>query len=490
MTASTINPRLTLDYMINAAENKYFDRKSSKIQPKDLIEHISGFANAEGGTLIIGISDKTRELEGIDSCGEDKINAFLSMPQECVPMPQYKEEFIDIENSKGCKDRILLLHIFMSIDRIIRTKNCSTFLRIGDKTREVKGEDLRNLEYSKSTRHYEDELNMDAEIADLEEDLLRQYKNILGALDIPVDQILRARGFIKKDNSGRSRLTNAAVLLFAKNITQFYPNCRVRFIRYKGTAVQSGMEINILKDISIEHSLLHIIDETKKFISTQLREFTALNKYTGKFTNVPEYPEFAWQEGIVNAVTHREYGMQGAYIKVSMFDDRLEIQSPGKLPNIVTVENIRETRYSRNPRIARVLAEFGWVRELNEGVKRIYKDMQEFFLDAPVYSEPERTNVCLVLKNNILMRTIRQKNRAEEYIGSSSWNALDDLEKLILTYMSTRKDVTRAELARQTGKSGRTIALRLNNLLSLGLIKRNGHTNDPKQTYSLIFSTE
>ncbi|WP_462263087.1 ATP-binding protein [Desulfovibrio piger] len=166
------------------------------------------------------------------------------------------------------------------------------------------------------------------------------------------------------------------------------------------------------------------------------------------------------------------------------------MQSPGKLPNIVTVENIRETRYSRNPRIARVLAEFGWVRELNEGVKRIYKDMQEFFLDAPVYSEPERTNVCLVLKNNILMRTIRQKNRAEEYIGSSSWNALDDLEKLILTYMSTRKDVTRAELARQTGKSGRTIALRLNNLLSLGLIKRNGHTNDPKQTYSLIFSTE
>ena len=67
--------------------------------------------------------------------------------------------------------------------------------------------------------------------------------------------------------------------------------------------------------------------------------------------------------------------MTGSYIKVSMFDDRLEILSPGKLPSIVTIDNIRDTRFSRNPRIARVLTEFGWVRELNEGVKRIYEDM-------------------------------------------------------------------------------------------------------------------
>ncbi len=82
----------------------------------------------------------------------------------------------------------------------------------------------------------------------------------------------------------------------------------------------------------------------------------------------------------MNAVTHREYGMTGSYIKVSMFDDRLEILSPGKLPSIVTIDNIRDTRFSRNPRIARVLTEFGWVRELNEGVKRIYEDMEDFFL--------------------------------------------------------------------------------------------------------------
>ena len=70
-----------------------------------------------------------------------------------------------------------------------------------------------------------------------------------------------------------------------------------------------------------------------------------------------------------------------------MFDDRLEIYSPGKLPNIVTVENIKHERFSRNPRIARTLTEFGWVREMNEGVKRIYSEMESYLLHEPKYTE-------------------------------------------------------------------------------------------------------
>lgn len=203
------------------------------------------------------------------------------------------------------------------------------------------------------------------------------------------------------------------------------------------------------------------------------------------FQIVPEYPEFAWLEGIVNAVAHREYGMSGSYIKIAMFDDRLEITSPGKLPNIVTVDNIRVTRYSRNPRIARVLTEFGWVRELNEGVKRIFEDMEEFFLEPPVYSEPEYS-VKLVLKNNIAMRTMRQSDRAVATLGEGMWAELDDLEKQILAYMAGRKHVKTAELVENTGKSTRTIGVRLNHLMELNIIKRNGAKNDPRQTYEML----
>ena len=262
-------------------------------------------------------------------------------------------------------------------------------------------------------------------------------------------------------------------------------NGHFRFLRYDGTFAQVGTQINIIRDTTIEEPLLKIIDKAKGFIASQLREFTMLNVQTGKFQNVPEYPEFAWQEGIVNAVTHREYAMSGSYIKVSMYDDRLEIESPGKLPNIVTVANIRETRYSRNPRISRVLNEFGWVRELNEGVKRIYSDMEAFFLDPPVYSEPDQM-VKLILKNNYVMRTLRQEGRTLQNIGAENWKMLDAVERSILSYMMNKGPAKRMELVRYTDKSTGTISNRLNHLIELGLVEARGRKNDPNRTYMIV----
>ena len=435
-------------------------------------------------TIVIGISDKTLEIEGIHQYGMDKVNEFIAIPKNgCKPMPQYNEEFLNVINSKGEEDQLLLLHIQPCVDQIVRTINDSTYLRIGDKTKELKGDDLRNLEYAKSTRHFEDEINRDASIEDLDEELISEYKEKLDASHLPTEQVLKARAFIKSQD-GNNYLTNAAVLLFAKNISQFYPNCRVRFVRYDGNSAQVGTRMNIIKDKNIECNILKLIDETRLFISSQLREFTALDPLTGKFKTVPEYPEFSWLEGIVNAVTHREYGMSGRYILVTMFDDRLEIKSPGKLPNIVTVDNIKDTRYARNPRISRVLTDFGWVRELNEGVKRIYSDMADFFLDEPEYSEPEYS-VKLILKNNIVMRNIRQESRLERIITPEIWQQLDELEKSILTYLASKKTVTRAELCTFTSKAPNTISARLNHLIRLNIIKRNGSKYDPKQTYEM-----
>lgn len=170
------------------------------------------------------------------------------------------------------------------------------------------------------------------------------------------------------------------------------PQARVRVLRYDGVKMETGERLNITKERSFCGPLPKVIQGAYELISSMLREFQFLGS-DGKFQTVPEYPEFAWFEGLVNAVTHRDYSFRGDYIRVSMFDDRLEIVSPGSLPNIVTLDNMRTTRYSRNPRIARTLVEFGWVRELNEGVKRIYTEMQDSLLNDPVYTEPGRAKV-------------------------------------------------------------------------------------------------
>ncbi|MCM1134891.1 MAG: putative DNA binding domain-containing protein [Clostridium sp.] len=484
MVKSSINPILTLEYMINEDKNKIFDRKSAQLKPSDIADEISAYANAEGGTIVFGISDKTRRLEGINAVGAEKINNFINAPMDCCnPTPEYQEEFLDIENAEGQADRLLLLHIYSSVDRVISTSNGSVFLRIGDRKRELKGDDLRKLEYSKGSRHYEDELNYDAKILDLDEELIKQYKEILGNPDIPTEQLLSSRGFMR-EQKGEKYLTNAAVLLFAQNIYQFYPNCRIRFVRYTGTSAGVGTQMNIIKDTNIEYPILKIVEEAKKFIAVQLREFTSLDAETGNFKTVDEYPPFAWTEGIVNAVAHREYAMEGKYIKVTMYDDRLEIESPGKLPNIVTVDNIRTTNFSRNPRMARVLADFGIVKELNEGVKRIYSDMADYFLDAPEYSEPSGQTVKSVLRNNIIARAMGQTESTEKKMAKY-WGKLDTIERDIVTIMGSRNCITATELSVMISKTRRTVNKKINHLLELKIIKMNGNKHDPALTYSL-----
>ena len=481
---SKVNPILTIGYLTTEHENKYFDRKSARIKPSDIAELISAFANAEGGTIVIGISDKRMSLEGINAVGEDKINSFINAPKDCCkPMPDYQEEFIDIVNENGENDRLLLLHIRASIDQIIRTTNDSTFLHIGDKTRELKGIDLRNLEYSKNTRHYEDECNTDAEIEDLDEKLIAEYKQRIGAEELSTSQVLKARGFIRKIH-GEEKLTNAAVLLFASTVTQFFSNCRIRFIRYDGTSAEVGTRMNIIKDVNIEEPLPRLIEKAKQFMSIQLREFTALDPKTGLFRTQPEYPEFAWLEGIVNAVTHREYALTGNYIRVTMYDDRLEILSPGRLPNLVTVNNIRETRFSRNPQIARVLTEFGLVRELNEGVKRIYADMAEQDLEAPIYTENEQS-VTLILKNNIAKRNVKHKGdnttqttqtttRTIQTTQTDAQTLNESTEEKILSLIQRNPRITQVQLARELSASINTVKYYIRKLSKEQVIKREG----------------
>lgn len=122
---------------------------------------------------------------------------------------------------------------------MVRISNDRTYLRIGDKSKEMLRENLRNLEYAKGFRHFEDEINQNATIEDLDENLINAYKKRIGAEEIETNQILAARGFIQ-NRGGNEYLTNAAVLLFAKNIMKFNMNCRIRFIRIDGWEMQVG----------------------------------------------------------------------------------------------------------------------------------------------------------------------------------------------------------------------------------------------------------
>lgn len=246
----------------------------------------------------------------------------------------------------------------------------------------------------------------------------------------------------------------------------------------------TGSTFNVVKDVTFEDALPILINKVRDFIRTQLREFQYLDD-NGQFQILPEYPEFAWFEGVVNAVTHRNYSVSGDYIRVMMFDNRLEIHSPGKLPNIVTVENIKHERFSRNPRIARILTEFGWVREMNEGVKRIYTEMESFFLHEPKYSE-SGNKVMLTLENNIVSRNLRVSDKiAQKY---DQFSDLNDDEKTILHIMYNTGEKMTTSLASEITNRSRNFASKLlRNLANKGILEWHGTSKqDRNQYYTLV----
>lgn len=460
-------------------ENHYFDRKSSRIDPENLARHICAFANAGGGKLVVGIEDDGRVTGfNIQKSREPKLFEQCNIT-ECTPAPEVSFSRMPVMSACGREDFILVIDVQPSPDRVIvRRKDSAVFLRQGDKSKELNHEQIRALEYDKNQRVFEDELVSDTGIDSVDREVLARYKDVLGT-DANDERVLRSRRFMRDGH-----LTVAGLLLFGECPAAFLPQARLRVLRFDGTKMETGERLNITKDVTFDGPIPKVVDGAYALISSMLRDFQFLSA-DGKFQVVPEYPEFAWFEGIVNAVTHRDYSFAGDYARVSVYDDRLEILSPGRLPNTVTLDNMRRTRYSRNPRIARTLVEFGWVRELNEGVERIYTEMQKMLLNDPVFTEPDRTKVLLTLENNIVARTVRQGESLRSRIPAESLEGLGEYELAAVRFAFARGRVTARGLAELTGRSQRSASRTLKALAEKGILNWHGSaTNDPAQYYS------
>ena len=193
------------------------------------------------------------------------------------------------------------------------------------------------------------------------------------------------------------------------------------------------------------------------------------------------------KSGITNAITHRNYSISGEHTKIFIYVDRMEIMSPGDLPGIVTINNIKEKRYARNPIISRTLTELGVVKELNEGVLRIYREMSEFFLENPIYIEEKGISLKLILKNNIVMRNRRKnesllKNKKINLV----WNNLNSMEKKVLQIIFDKGDVTPIQIGEIINKDKRTVQRVLKKLGDNNLIEWFGTSiKDPKKIYRI-----
>ena len=215
----------------------------------------------------------------------------------------------------------------------------------------------------------------DATIDDIDMDFVKEYTDKIDYVKSPLEYLKENRGFIK-EKDGEIQINTAAILLFRKNPQNFFTRARIRFIRYEGTEEKFGTEMNVIKDVIFEGTLLNMINEAIVYLDTQVKENTYLGP-DGTFVTDEEYPKFVRQELIVNAVTHRAYSITGTDIQIKMFDDHIVVESPGKLPGLVRADNIRFTHFSRNPKIAEFLKNYKFVKEFGEGVNRMCNELEQ-----------------------------------------------------------------------------------------------------------------
>lgn len=470
-----------INVLRSTPEGQYFDRKSARIKPNNLAKIITSMANSAGGKVSIGIEDDGTvtgfKIDRAYTPEEFEQCALM----HCDPSPDITSTRVKVTNDKGQTDFVLVLNIEPSRNHVIKRKNDgAVYLRVGDKNMQLNYEQTLKLQYDKHQLVFEDEPVPDSSIEDIDHEVVDRFKRALGTT-VSDEQALRSARFLTRDGL----LTKAGVLLFAEHPTSFLPQARVRVLRFEGNALETGRSLNIVKDRTFEGPIPKTVEDTSLFISGMLREFQYMDEHA-KFQTIPEYPEFAWFEGLVNAVTHRDYSYVGEHIRISMYDDRLEILSPGKLPNTVTLENMRTTRYARNPRIAKTLVAFGWVREMNEGVQRIYNEMQAAFLHDPIYSEPNGQYVKLTLENSSTSRVLRSQDTLESHIGKDILESLNEYEIVAIQLAYSEKKVTRKRLSEHLRRSVKFASSTLHGLVDKGILEWHGSSpSDSHQYYSL-----
>jgi ATP-dependent DNA helicase RecG len=240
----------------------------------------------------------------------------------------------------------------------------------------------------------------DANPSDLDLTLVKQFAEKQAIKETPDETLNRYR--LTESHNGKTAVTLAALLLFGKDPGRWHSHCDIDFVKYEGIDRKGGAALNIVKRERLEAPLVRLIEKAYQTIKPHIRERQLLVDLF--FEETMEYPSFAWQEAIVNAVAHRDYGLEGVGIEIWLFQDHMEVRSPGSLVEPVTLDRLlkgERIHSSRNPRIARVLTDFGYMREHGEGIPRMFEVMERDGLYPPELLLEAGTVFTVILKNSV-----------------------------------------------------------------------------------------
>ena len=373
-------------------EGTLYDKKEKleTNKPKSWLKTVSAFANGIGGALIFGISDK-EEIIGLDNYKKDSENISEIIKTKIEPLPKVTLKHYLIEDKNII---ILFVHSGKETPYYFTEGGHQTaYIRLGNESIPAKNSDLINLILKGKNRSY-DSLGTDIKKDNVSFTKLKSLYYLKTGNEF-TDSDLESFGLVNKDNF----LTNAGALLADEPIIK---HSRIFCTRWNGLDMTSGIE-EALNDNEFEGSILLLLQNAENFIKVNTKK--KWKKGNESRIEMPDYPERAIQEVLVNAIIHRDYAVIGSEIHIDIYDDRIEIYSPGGMfdGSFIQEQNIMEiSSLRRNPIIADLFNRIHLMERRGSGLKKIissYKNAINYTQEKEVEFKSTQKDFKVILKN-------------------------------------------------------------------------------------------
>lgn len=369
-------------------ENHFNDFKSKDIEGKKLSRTISAFANASGGDVYVGIREendtKIKHWEGFKTI--EDANGFVQMISSLLVVTNnYEAVFL---KHPVLATYVLQVTIFKTQSIVYCTDGRIPYVRKGAQNLPCDTpEKIRRLELDKGISSFENEVVAESDLSDVKDSIVwKTFKNNI-VPDIEVEAWLKKQRLLVGD-----KLTIAALLLFSDEPQVcLAKRSSIKIFRYQ-TSGEAERDTLIGVPTTVEgcayNQIYEAVKKTKEIIES-------IRKFQKGFEAI-EYPEETLHEIITNAVLHRDYSIV-TDIQIRIFDNRVEVESPGKLPGYVTVNNILTAQSARNPKIVRLINKFPEApnKDVGEGLNTAFEAMAKLRLKEPVIEETD--NAVLVI---------------------------------------------------------------------------------------------
>lgn len=360
--------------------------------PDDILATIPAMAMTDGGLIVHGVADD-RTIVGcpLSQNTADRIQRYA---REC-------DVEVRVRPVQVGESEITVIEVPEIRGRVVTTPDGRLLRRVGGDSQPLRGDAHSRFVREREDRPGEEEPARGFRSDDVDLSVLNE---VLAAEARPAaerDDALRALVdlgvALPGESSADATVLRAAAVLLARDPGKFFPGAAVQMVRREGVGPGPGPAA---ARTECTGPLIRMLDDCLAFISQHTRQFSVVRGVRREI--LPEYPSLVLREAILNALAHRDYGLLGATVDITIWDDRIEVQSPGPLPGHITVENMRQEHYSRNRRIMRVLKAAGFVEEYGEGVDRMYREMEARLMEPPIFSAAAGS-VTVTLRNRFLV---------------------------------------------------------------------------------------